>query len=539
MAVSSFKDRRTPGVYITELEAFPRSVVGVATAVPAFIGYTEKAERSGKPIFQKAVFIQSLADYEEIFGGAYEPKYNIEEVTDDAKIAAGDYDFKVVDSTDPAAPVTTYYNLVQTDASKFYLYNSLRLFYANGGGPCYIVSTGSYTEGKTPKLNAFYDSGTNTGGLNVIKDVNGPTMLLVPDALIFSETDKTNFTTIITEMTKQSKELQDRVAVLDVYNGYTTEYTPEGGGDPINTIEQFRAGVGKDNLSYGMVYFPWLNTSVIQASEIDYTNIDEASNALLITNLKTSAKELYGKDPDRLALVEAEIDKLVMPPVAPLTPEQIIENNQTVIASVPLLQDIENVIRFKLNVLPPSGAMAGVYTDVDSNRGVWKAPANVVLGSVVSPAVFITDQEQANMNVPVNGKAVNAIRDFAGEGNVVWGARTLDGNSKDYRYINVRRTLIYIEQSVKNASKGYVFEPNDANTWVAVKAMIDGFLTNVWERGGLMGDKASDAFEVNVGLGSTMTPNDVLDGYMIVQILLQMLRPAEFIELTFKQKMGK
>jgi phage tail sheath protein FI len=141
------------------------------------------------------------------------------------------------------------------------------------------------------------------------------------------------------------------------------------------------------------------------------------------------------------------------------------------------------------------------------------------------------------MNVPLDGLAVNAIRQFPGRGAVVWGARTLDGNSQDYRYIQVRRTLIYIEQSIKTALAPFAFAPNTGVTWTSVNAMISDFLTQLWTQGGLMGDKPSDAFQVSVGLGSTMTAQDVLDGYMRVSVTLQMIRPAEFIELTFVQQM--
>jgi phage tail sheath protein FI len=120
---------------------------------------------------------------------------------------------------------------------------------------------------------------------------------------------------------------------------------------------------------------------------------------------------------------------------------------------------------------------------------------------------------------------------------VVWGARTLDGNSLDWKYIQVRRTLIYVEQSIEASLQPFVFAANDGKTWVAVTSMVSNFLQGLWSQGGLMGAKADEAFTVSCGLGSTMTPLDVLDGYMIVQVTLQMIRPAEFIELTFKQKM--
>jgi phage tail sheath protein FI len=176
---------------------------------------------------------------------------------------------------------------------------------------------------------------------------------------------------------------------------------------------------------------------------------------------------------------------------------------------------------------------------VDNTRGVWKAPANVSLNSVVSPAVNITHDEQEDLNVTTAGKSINAIRPFLGEGTLVWGARTLDGNSLDWRYINVRRTMIMLEESIKLATKAYVFEPNVANTWVTIKGMIRNFLTSVWKRGGLAGASPDDAFGVFVGLGETMTAEDILEGVLRVTVLVALSRPAEFIEITFQQQLQK
>jgi phage tail sheath protein FI len=150
----------------------------------------------------------------------------------------------------------------------------------------------------------------------------------------------------------------------------------------------------------------------------------------------------------------------------------------------------------------------------------------------------MSDAEQGGFNVPTNGEAINIIRAQPSRGNVVWGARTLDGNSLDYRYIQVRRTLIYVEQSIKLALQPYVFAANDSLTWSTVIAAVSSFLTSLWQGGGLMGAKPSDAFTVSCGLGTTMTSQNVLDGYMIVAVTLQMIHPAEFIELTFTQTMG-
>jgi phage tail sheath protein FI len=174
---------------------------------------------------------------------------------------------------------------------------------------------------------------------------------------------------------------------------------------------------------------------------------------------------------------------------------------------------------------------------VDSNRGVWKSPANVSLNRVSAPTVSIERSEQDGLNVSDTGKSINAIRFFNGKGVLIWGARTLDGNSNEWRYISVRRFFNMVEESVKKATEPFVFEPNNANTWVKVKAMIENFLTLQWRSGALMGAKASDAFYVKVGLGETMTEDDVLNGKMIVEIGMAAVRPAEFIILRFSHKM--
>ncbi|MCY4333704.1 MAG: phage tail sheath subtilisin-like domain-containing protein [Litoreibacter sp.] len=218
-------------------------------------------------------------------------------------------------------------------------------------------------------------------------------------------------------------------------------------------------------------------------------------------------------------------------------PAVTIDKTMRVVA--PLYKDIMDAMAKYVNTMAPSAAMAGIYTAVDNSRGVWKAPANVSVNSVISPTVNIDHAQQENLNVSTTGKSINAIRPFVGEGTLVWGARTLDGNSLDWRYVSVRRTMIMIEESIRLASKAYVFEPNTANTWVTMRSMIENFLNGVWKAGGLAGAVPTDAFSVHVGLGETMTPEDILEGILRITVLVAVTRPAEFIEITFQQQMQK
>jgi len=206
--------------------------------------------------------------------------------------------------------------------------------------------------------------------------------------------------------------------------------------------------------------------------------------------------------------------------------------------ALPLYKNLVKGVNDFATVMPPSGAMAGVYAATDRDRGVWKAPANVSLNSVVGPDVVFAASELDALNIDVNaGKSINAIRAFAGKGTLVWGARTLAGNDNEWRYVPVRRFYNTVEESVKKSTYWAVFEPNTANTWLKVKGMIESYLTNKWKEGALAGAKPDEAFFVRVGLGQTMSADDILNGYMKVEIGMAVVRPAEFIVLKFSHKL--
>ncbi|NYT42011.1 phage tail sheath family protein [Sphingomonas sp. R-74633] len=186
---------------------------------------------------------------------------------------------------------------------------------------------------------------------------------------------------------------------------------------------------------------------------------------------------------------------------------------------------------------PPSGAIAGIWARSDATQGVWQAPANIAVTGVADLAYLMHDDEQGVFNVPADGVAVDIIRAFVGRGLLVWGARTLDGNSEDFRYVPVRRTVTYVEQSVKAGLQAVVFEPNAPATWGWAKAMVEDFLTGLWRQGGLQGAVPGDAFSVSCGMGSTMTSQDVINGLLRVQIRMALVRPAEFMILIIEQTM--
>lgn len=507
---------KTPGVYIVEKNAFPNSVVEVATAVPAFIGHTQKADNKASSLAGKPWRITSMAEFESCFGAAPNPEFSL----------------SLEAPTDGGEPLNISgkaYYLSQT-SSPYILHYSMQLFFQNGGGPCYIVSIGNYDDA--------IESSRFKQGIELLIKEQEPTMVLVPEAVQLSIDDCADVQQ--TALKHCGLMMKNRVAILDIPEGYKTRQE----GNPVAT---FRDKLGINFLSYGMAYYPWLNTSITAESSLSFENFQLDSLPLLISVLEEDLE--VAKDDstltERQIEQKTEINKIVKdwaadPEIKPTDiPNCKSLLNQALLTLSPAYGRVLGQMAQILNLLPPSAAMAGIYTMVDNTRGVWKAPANVSLASVISPSVNISHEEQEDLNVTPQGKSINAIRFFPGEGVLVWGARTLDGNSLDWRYINVRRTMIMLEESIRQASKAYVFEPNVANTWVTMKSMISNFLTGIWKRGGLAGASPNDAFAVHVGLGETMTPEDILEGILRITVLVAISRPAEFIEITFQQQMQK
>jgi|TARA_B100001093_G_scaffold222836_1_gene213564 uncharacterized protein len=493
----------TPGVYIEEKSSFGSSVVPVQTAIPAFIGYTEKASRGSKDLTNEPTKISSLGQYEELFGGAPETKFTIE--TSDEFI--------------------TGFQLSFVENTRFLMHNALRFFYANGGGDCYIVSVGNYDE----TIDAGKLNDPKGGGLAALEKHLEPTLIVVPDAVLLSEADCFSLQAAV--LSHCGFKMKNRFAILDVYNG-TTERT----FDDEDVINKFREGVGSNFLMWGASYYPFLNTTLIKASEIDYTRVENLDGLIEVLS-KEVADNLAAESitEARAEGINAEINKISEDNDA----DAVTSLHATLTVISPKLNMIIAEMSEMLNLMPPSSAMAGAYSMVDYTASVAQSPANISLGSVVSPAVNINNDNQEDLNLPLNGKAVNAIRSFQGKGVLVWGARTLDGNSKDYRYVSVRRTMTFLEQSIKFAAEAFVFAPNNATTWSTLRATVSNFLTNQWQSGLLAGQSPDDAFEVEIGLGSTMTPNDILDGILKMTIKVAITRPAEFIVITFEQQQQK
>ena len=518
---------KTPGVYINEINAFPNSVDPVPTAVPAFVGYTPQALYKGKSYTNVPTKITSFPEFQAIFCypdppapaapiKQYSPEYYL--VKQKSQPEKGDYMLIAGD----------YYSIVPDPSTVYYMYNSIRLFFENGGVDVYIVSVGTYgARSKKPMtpseqiINSNVELDDLLGGLALLKNEEEPTMYICPEATLLS---LENNASLMQAMLAQNFEMGTAISIFDIIGSHNP--------DPImymTDIENFRNATGAKELSYGCAYFPFVGTTIMQNTDIDFTNLFGSDTKLLAPLLNPPSAPNQS-----VATILAKIENSGS---SDFTNSQL--NNALMNASKTYSTIMKHILR-DANMLPPSGAMAGVITMTDNQEGVWKAPANTsIIGAALLP-INLSGAQQGDLNLDaVSGKSINAIRFFDGIGILIWGARTLDGNSLDWKYLPVRRTLIFLEQSCKRAAHAYVFEPNDKNTWEGVKAMISSFLTTVWKEGGLQGATPANAFSVECGLGSTMTAEDLLLGSMRVTIRVAVVHPAEFIILSFEQEMAK
>ncbi|GEN77688.1 phage tail sheath family protein [Chryseobacterium hagamense] len=566
---------KTPGVYVEEQAKFPPSVAQVETAIPAFVGYTAKGP-------QKPTRISSMLEYENLFGKANPENF-------------------AVDFNDGVANVT------QINVGDYKMYYAMQMYFANGGGPCYIVSVGNYTDAVA--VGTSTTEKTLSYGLELLKKEDEPTLIVFPDlqSLVTNardvadaaalETIAVSNKTVANDAKAAAQQVVTAVAGADAAaagnaalakaNTYTVNETSTPSQIAAYNAAQAVAAAAKTASlianatavtvktaaqAAAAVYNQYMDTATKSAEAA--TLAKTAAEARSAVNAVASAYSIYNNAlnqaesmKDRFVIMDVLGDEGVFrdkvnapglkygaayyPKLKTVLSFEFDEAEVLVtgafgIASLAALKSTssdlysqaKNAIAAKQVVMAPSSAMAGVYAKVDSTSGVFKAPANVGLNYVVAPTEKISQDKQDGLNVDATaGKSINAIRTFTGKGTLVWGARTLDGNSNEWRYVSVRRFFNMVEESVKKSTERFVFEPNTANTWVRIQTMIENFLNQQWRDGALAGSKPEEAYYVSVGLNKTMSAQDILEGRMIIEVGMAAVRPAEFIVLRFSHKL--
>jgi hypothetical protein len=499
---------KTPGVYIVADNAVPDSLGAAATGKALFLGYTEKP---GKDAAAGPVLVESIRQFEQQFGGPHAPQFSLH-----------------------VEPGTLELLPAHHDQARFFLYHGLQSYFDNGGGPAYVQSTGTHADAiaRGKRKEDFLDR------IDALKDIAGVGLIVAPDTTLLDSGDECY--AVWQSVLDHCGAMGDRMALIDVYGGGQPR-TKHPQDDIISGSRHgLRASLHGRFLGLGAAYYPWLHFNLVDPPTITWDNLDDAALALLsgalLHELATQSPPPSPVAGDALAALFHGIGHR-LPAGQDKRAALVADTHRALLKTSALYYRLAALLLALANQLPPGAAMAGVYARTDARQGVWQAPANTGIVGAVAPVEEISQQDHEGLNLPPDGKAVNAIRSFPGAGLLIWGARTMDGNSGDWRYIPVRRTAIMLEQSIKAAVAAHASLPNDANTWQSLRALIAGFLTVQWQNGALPGASAGDAFRVEVGLGSTMTAGDIVQGTLRASVAVALIHPAEFIHLRFEQPM--
>lgn len=473
-----------PGVYITEDASLALSISGRSTAVPVFVGVF--APRNGVPVGE-CVRIENWMDFVSKF---YTQTLLVRFAADEVDPVQGTKSKKKKSAVinDQSGTLAAASEHIIMEAGLALGSFSLRHYFENGGGTCYVLSM----------VGEELEFGVDT---------LAPAIAAIPEITLL----------VYCEYLKADRDLMvyQALNLLLINNQGYFMLADSPDGKTLSGLESIHAAA----------YYPAFETQYKGQPIYKDGDVD------------LSTTEVYLKDYEGYATLSAL--KAVVDGDNPPEGEVATYDN--------LLIEVEKVLNSTSPIyLRASPAMAGLYATTDRTRGVWKAPANIAVAGVKSlveisgtatsaTPVFMTPSKLSD----VHGAGVNAIRSFSGKGVMVWGARTLkgtaDNSDPNWIYVPVRRLFNSVERDVKAALGKAMFEPNHSGTWETVRAAIDNYLYALWQEGALQGKKPEEAYFVQVGLGVTMTRQDIDEGKLIVEIGLAAVRPVEFVILRFTQ----
>jgi phage tail sheath protein FI len=525
-----------PGVYVQELPSGVHTIAGVSTSVTAFVGRTARG-----PVNQP-VTVNSFADFERAFGGLWSASrlgYAVRDFYQNGGKQAVIVRLFGVSSGTPPARVSALLNV--------------------NGLPLEASSPGSWGN----SLRARVD-------LNVAKGIAQNYGLQDDDLFNLSVLDTKSGTLEVFRNVSVKPGSQQLDKILA--NSSSLLRVQDGAGLPASTPPaHLPPGTGKtiwtdDNSSSGVAAGDQASDGG-DLSETDFTGpglqankqglyaleLVDLFNLLVIPPYKPNGDSIWDVDADLIgqaaAYCEARRAFLLVDPPSTWTNTETakagLENNGVGTTSrnaavfFPGLQQPNPLQNYQVQTFAPSGSVAGLIARIDSQRGVWKAPAGLEasLVGVTKLAVPLTDDENGELN-PLG---INCLRTFPGAGQVVWGARTLQGDDRlasEWKYIPVRRLALYIEESLYRGTKWAVFEPNDEPLWAQLRLNVGAFMHDLFRQGAFQGQKPQDAYFVRCD-SSTTTQNDIDNGRVNILVGFAPLKPAEFVILSIQQIAGQ
>ena len=523
----------TPGVYIEEFEIGAKPIEGVSTSTAGFLGLTERGPTNAPKL------VTSLIQFIRVYGG-YIP-----------------------DS---------------------FLTYAVDGFFRNGGKRCFIgrvVRTGSDEASLVVGTVTFTTVGEggwgNRAAVRIENASNDPTDTNPAGTKLFKLTvgywsrQLPDFTIPATNPDKAFRELIDRASAVEVFDNLSEDpnsmdHYLKKLGDPLNNLSNLvvLSGTGRPANTGGTFFQPLTGgldaagspPAIPPAPTRDdflgdpvalpgnkrgltaFTDIDEISilyvpdlHVVAAAGLETLIDDILSHCEtlkDRFAVLDVPNDT---PDISTLTITSVARPSKYGAIYYPWIKVFDPLTQQQKEI-PPGGHVAGIYARSDVERGVHKAPANEVVRGATDLEFQITKEEQGILNP----RGINVIRSFPGRGILVWGARTIILDTL-WKYINVRRLFLYIEESIEEGTQWVVFEPNNEQLWGRVRATITQFLTRVWRDGALMGTKAEEAFFVKCDR-TTMTQDDIDNGRLICIIGIAPVKPAEFVIFRIAQFPG-
>jgi len=504
-----------PGVYIVEKPSGVRTITGVATSITAFIG------RARRGPTDEPMLVQSFAEFERAYGGLW------------AESALG-------------------YSVAQ--------------FFMNGGHDALICRVHKTATAATIAIGALNLVAANEGDwgeqLRVrIEDAPVPAgepansrfNLLIKDhatgqveTFLNLSTDPLN-ARFITKILEQQSDLVRVSGVVPAAHPAANGAAPAG-QDPLEVAPSstpFLAngddGVAIDDNS--------ISDPALEATRGGIWMLDHAGlfNLLCIPPLTRTtdvgqvtwdAAITYAHDRRAMVIVDAP-DGLTKPSQMLAALAGVATPNENAAIYFPRLRAPDPLRENRLETFAPSGVVAGIYARTDAQRGVWKAPAGLdaTLVGVSELVTKLTDGE----NGQLNPRAVNCLRVFPVHGRVVWGARTLKGDDQaasEWKYVPVRRTALYIEESLFRGTQWVVFEPNDEPLWAQIRLNVGAFMQDLFRQGAFQGTSSRDAYFVRCDRETT-TQNDIDRGVVNIYVGFAPLKPAEFVVITIQQIAGQ
>ena len=544
----------SPGVYVEEYDNSPRSIEGVGTSTAGFIGLAEKGPIEGAPLL-----VTSMKDFKQQFGGFLsefgygEFRYlatSVEQFFDnggtrcyvmrvapkDAKPASAKKGLLNITASSPGTWGNKIQFIISTNKKR-----KLQLIEKTESG--FIAkSAEGFREGDLVEFEGTYTRIKTIFDREVIFEDDLPDSAvdteIIPKKVVYLVTldisirydDDVEVYTELSVNTQSPKYIGSRLANSDIIKAEVSlQKTPgnpvadilgedvtdgvfflEGGSDGSVSKVDAATFLGEDNgpgKRTGLASF--VENNVVSMMAIPGVTIPEVEVALVAhcQNLRS-----------RFAVLDMPRD---MYKTADLIGFRQIVDSTYCAMYHPWIQVFDRSSN-KPDFVPPSGAVMGVYSRTDIDRGVHKAPANEVVFCTGLSVNYTKDEQDI-----LNPEGINLIRSLPGQGIRIWGARTASSNSA-FKYVNVRRLFIFVEESIKANTNWVVFEPNDPTLWQRVNLTISNFLDGLWRNGMLAGESASDSYFVEIG-PSTMSKDDIMSGRLICNIGIAPSRPAEFV----------